>query len=81
MEWKGDFDSSAAYGAGDMVAFEGSTYIAVEAVPNGAAAPPAAPWDLMVMGGYGHSRLREAIFSGVSRSVLEAPSVPVLVSH
>ena len=37
--------------------------------------------DLMVMGGYGHSRLREAIFSGVSRSVLEAPSVPVLVSH
>ncbi|MDF2233537.1 universal stress protein [Albimonas sp. CAU 1670] len=37
--------------------------------------------DLMVMGGYGHSRLREAIFSGVSRSVLEAPNVPVLVSH
>jgi nucleotide-binding universal stress UspA family protein len=37
--------------------------------------------DLMVMGGYGHSRWREAIFSGVSREVLEAPSVPVLVSH
>lgn len=37
--------------------------------------------DLMVMGGYGHSRLREAIFSGVSRQVLEKPSLPVLVSH
>jgi nucleotide-binding universal stress UspA family protein len=37
--------------------------------------------DLMVMGGYGHSRWREAIFSGVSREVLEAPSVPVLISH
>lgn len=37
--------------------------------------------DLMVMGGYGHSRWREAIFSGVSREVLEGPSVPVLISH
>ncbi|MEC9435601.1 MAG: universal stress protein [Pseudomonadota bacterium] len=37
--------------------------------------------DLLVMGGYGHSRLREAIFSGVSRTVLEGPSVPVLIAH
>ncbi len=37
--------------------------------------------DLMVMGGYGTSRWREAIFSGVSRQVLENPSAPVLVSH
>ncbi|SDX03440.1 Universal stress protein family protein [Albimonas donghaensis] len=37
--------------------------------------------DLLVMGGYGHSRLREAIFSGVSRTVLEAPAVPVLIAH
>lgn len=37
--------------------------------------------DLLVMGGYGHSRWREALFSGVSREVLEAPRVPVLMSH
>lgn len=37
--------------------------------------------DLMVMGGYGHSRLREALFSGVSRQVFEGPVVPVLAAH
>ncbi|MEO0682040.1 MAG: universal stress protein [Pseudomonadota bacterium] len=37
--------------------------------------------DLMVMGGYGHSKLREAIFSGVSRQVFENPVVPVLTAH
>ena len=37
--------------------------------------------DMMVMGGYGHSRLREAIFSGVSRDLFETPPVPVFVSH
>ncbi|MEM1316107.1 MAG: universal stress protein [Pseudomonadota bacterium] len=37
--------------------------------------------DLIVMGGYGHSRLREALFSGVSRQVFENPAVPVLAAH
>lgn len=37
--------------------------------------------DLIVMGGYGHSRLREALFSGVSRRIFENPSVPVLTAH
>ncbi|POR49922.1 universal stress protein [Bosea psychrotolerans] len=36
---------------------------------------------LLVMGAYGHSRLREAILGGVSRSILEAMTVPVLMSH
>jgi nucleotide-binding universal stress UspA family protein len=37
--------------------------------------------DLMVMGGYGHSRLREMMLGGVTRHVLEHATVPVLFSH
>ena len=37
--------------------------------------------DLLVMGGYGHSRLGEAVFGGVTRSVLEQMTVPVLMEH
>jgi nucleotide-binding universal stress UspA family protein len=37
--------------------------------------------DLVVMGGYGHSRLREIVLGGTTRTVLEAMQVPVLMSH
>ena len=37
--------------------------------------------DFMVMGGYGHSRLREFILGGVTRSILASMPVPVLMSH
>jgi nucleotide-binding universal stress UspA family protein len=37
--------------------------------------------DLLVMGCYGHSRLREFVFGGASRHVLQHMSVPVLMSH
>ena len=37
--------------------------------------------DLIVMGGYGHSRLREIVLGGTTRTVLEAMAVPVLMSH
>lgn len=37
--------------------------------------------DLIVMGGYGHSRLREIVLGGTTRTVLEAMQVPVLMSH
>ncbi len=37
--------------------------------------------DLMVMGGYGHSRLREFILGGMTRGILESMTVPVLMSH
>lgn len=37
--------------------------------------------DLMVMGGYGHSRVREWIFGGVTRAILKFPRVPVLITH
>jgi len=37
--------------------------------------------DVMVMGGYGHSRLREFILGGATRGVLSSMTVPVLMSH
>jgi nucleotide-binding universal stress UspA family protein len=37
--------------------------------------------DLMVMGGYGHSRTREFILGGVTRGMLESMTVPTLMAH
>jgi nucleotide-binding universal stress UspA family protein len=37
--------------------------------------------DLMVMGGYGHSRAREFVFGGVTRRVLYGADLPVLLCH
>lgn len=37
--------------------------------------------DLIVMGGYGHSRLREFILGGVTQGILGSMTVPVLMSH
>ena len=37
--------------------------------------------DLLVMGAYGHSRLREFILGGVTRSLLREMTIPVLLSH
>jgi len=37
--------------------------------------------DMLVMGGYGHSRAREYVFGGVTRDMLEVMTVPVLFSH
>jgi nucleotide-binding universal stress UspA family protein len=37
--------------------------------------------DLLVMGCYGHTRMREFVFGGASRHVLANMSVPVLMSH
>jgi nucleotide-binding universal stress UspA family protein len=39
------------------------------------------PADLLVMGAYGHSRVREFVLGGATHSVLSAPPVPVLLSH
>jgi len=36
---------------------------------------------LLVMGGYGHSRLREWIFGGFTQHVLRGAEVPVLMAH
>jgi nucleotide-binding universal stress UspA family protein len=37
--------------------------------------------DMLVMGGYGHSRFREMIMGGVTRTILESMTIPVLMSH
>ena len=37
--------------------------------------------DLLVMGAYGHSRLREVVLGGVTRTILADMTVPVLMSH
>ena len=36
---------------------------------------------LLVMGGYGHSRLQERILGGVTRGMFNSMTVPVLMSH
>ncbi len=37
--------------------------------------------ELLVMGAYGHTRMRETIFGGATRSVLNESSLPVLLAH
>lgn len=37
--------------------------------------------ELIVMGAYGHSRMRERVFGGVTQSMLETAVVPVLMVH
>ena len=37
--------------------------------------------DLVVMGGYGHARLRELILGGVTRTMLEKMTAPLFLSH
>ncbi|WP_233853683.1 universal stress protein [Paraburkholderia sp. HD33-4] len=37
--------------------------------------------DLLVMGAYGHSRARERVWGGVTRTMLESMTVPVLIAH
>jgi nucleotide-binding universal stress UspA family protein len=37
--------------------------------------------DMLVMGAYGHSRLREGMLGGVTREMLRSMTLPVLMSH
>ncbi len=37
--------------------------------------------DLMVAGAFGHARVAERIFGGVTRDLLERMRIPLLVSH
>ena len=37
--------------------------------------------DMLVMGGYGHSRLREGLLGGVTRAMLQTMTVPTLMTH
>jgi nucleotide-binding universal stress UspA family protein len=37
--------------------------------------------DMLVMGGYGHSKLQEGLLGGVTRAMLQAMTVPTLMTH
>jgi nucleotide-binding universal stress UspA family protein len=37
--------------------------------------------DLLAMGAYSHSRLRQQILGGVTRHVLEHPAIPVMMTR
>ena len=37
--------------------------------------------DMLVLGAYGHSRARELLFGGVTRELLAASSIPLLMAH
>ncbi len=37
--------------------------------------------DLIVMGGYGHWRIREIVFGGATRGMLDQTTIPILMSH
>ncbi|WP_293972750.1 universal stress protein [Sphingopyxis sp.] len=37
--------------------------------------------NLLVMGAFGHSRAREFVLGGVTRTILDNPQLPVLLSH
>lgn len=37
--------------------------------------------DLIVLGAYSHSRSREIVFGGVTRSLLKSATVPILIAH
>ena len=36
---------------------------------------------LLVMGGYGRRRMRERVFGGVTRHVIDHPDIPLLIAH
>jgi nucleotide-binding universal stress UspA family protein len=36
---------------------------------------------MLVMGAYGHSRLREALVGGATRDMLEEAEIPLLLAH
>ena len=37
--------------------------------------------DLLVMGAFGHSRVRDFVLGGATRSLLQKPPLPVFLSH
>ncbi|WP_135466253.1 universal stress protein [Crenalkalicoccus roseus] len=59
-------------------------HVVAPEVPDGEAllnAAAEAGADLLVVGAYGHSRLRELVMGGVSRTLLRSMTLPVLLSH
>jgi nucleotide-binding universal stress UspA family protein len=89
---EGDMKTSARVQSAERIAAQyrrhGVTCEARLVVPSGRALPDAVletatafGADVLVMGGYGHSRLRELVFGGFTRHVLNASPVPVFFFH
>jgi len=68
-----------AHGVAAGVSIEGDAEIGVGERLLSRAADLGA--DLVVMGGYAHPRLRSIVLGGVTRTMLQAMTVPVLMSH
>ena len=87
----GKIDGHCELPGADISLFLARHGVRVEAVPSDTGDVDVGPWllsrasdldaDLIVMGGYGHSRLRELAFGGVTRNLLGEMTVPVLMSH
>jgi len=91
LEVKPASDSSSRLAGADIarhLAHHGIAVSAETAVAGGAAVGGIV-WrraadisaDLIVAGAYGHSRLREFVFGGVTRELLTAATMPVLIAH
>lgn len=71
--------SLARHGINVSVEIERSADISVAATIENRAAETGA--DLLIMGAYGHSRLREMVFGGATRTILQSMPVMTLMSH
>ena len=77
--------ASAEHLAGQLKWHGVNARVGVEASPSGSAAEALKDMayncdaDLLVMGGYGHSRVREFVFGGVTRDILADCALPVLM--
>lgn len=75
----------------DILGFLRAHGVEAEWVPAGADDAGAGEWllssatdfgaDLLVMGAYGHARMREWIVGGATRTVLQSMTLPVLMAH
>ena len=81
-------DADALNGVKDYLAWHGigseSHVIEPAGEPVGAALmhqAKAIGADLLVMGGYGHARLRERILGGVTHHIVNHPELPILLAH
>lgn len=87
--FKVDSDDMSEDGAMDLAEFLAWHGVSAEhrVIPRGEGAVGAAiigacaDADLLVMGAYTHSRLRELILGGVTRQVLEKATLPLLMAH
>jgi nucleotide-binding universal stress UspA family protein len=84
-----DSDESDDTGS-DLAVFLTRHDVKVERIPLARSGPvsetlrqhiQAAEADLLVMGAYGHSRLRELVLGGVTRNVLDQPPCVTLMAH